>query len=645
MVRLFGFGNQTLNALLRSCRTIKEALQIHAQIVVNGRHADLFVLSGVISFFALSGTRNGLHHSRVLFSQIHFPDVFIWNAMIRGYSLSDTPEDAIFLYKSMLAEGVQSPNEFTFPFLLKSCVRLSRLQTGRQVHCHITKNGFESDIYIVNALLHLYCAFRDMKNACYVFEKSLVRDCVSYNTMISGYVQAGLAFSSLQFFKKMLELHIWLDEYTVVALLSACSSLIDPIAGKQIHCLAYIILGSVSSNILLMNALVDMYAKCGCLKMAERVLSTMGTNKSITALTSVVSAYAQCGEVEVARRIFDQIDEKEKDVVSWTAMISSYSRVGHFLEALELFVQLEGLGIKPDVVAVVAAISACARLGALELGRRIHQKYAENWPFCQHGDFTSAAVDMYAKCGDIDTAMDIFRKTPDHLKTTVLYNSTISGLAHHGLGETAITIFKEMGLLGFRPNEVTFVAILSACGHNGLVEDGKKLFESMLTVYNINPAMEHYGCMVDLLGRAGCLNEAYDIVKNMPFKANSVIWRALLGACKTHGDVELAKTAGEELLAMEPDHGARYVMLSNMLADTDQHEEATRVRKTIDDAGIQKPPGWSYVELNGTLHKFLAGDRSHLEAKATKLMLRDMYMGLKSTGYVFSASKMVFDMD
>lgn len=563
--------------------------------------------------------------------------------MIRGYSLTNTPEDAIFLYKSMLTDGVESPDEFTFPFLLKSCVRLSRLQIGRQVHCHVIKNGFESDIYIVNALLHLYCAFRDLKNASYVFEKSLVRDCVSYNTMICGHVQAGLARSSLQFFTKMRELHIWPDEYTVVALLSACSSLVDPVAGKQIHCLAYITLGSVGSNILLMNALVDMYAKCGCLKMAERVLSTMGTSKSITALTSVIRAYAYCGEVEVSRRIFDQMDEK--DVVSWTAMISSYSQVGHFQEALDLFVQLEDLGIKPDTAAVVAALSACARLGALELGRKIHHKYAENWPCDQHCDFTSAAVDMYAKCGDIDTAMDIFRKTPDNLRTVLLYNSIISGLAHHGLGETAITIFKEMELLGLRPNKITFVSVLSACGHSGLVEDGKRLFESMLTVYSINPEIEHYGCMVDLLGRAGCLNEAYRIIKSMPFKANSVIWRSLLGACKIHGDVELAKIGGQELLAMESDHGARYVMLSNMLADIDQHEEATRVRKAIDGVGIQKPPGWSYVELNGTIHKFLVSNRSHLEDKSTELMLRDVHMGLKSIGNVLSASKMVFDVD
>ncbi|KAI4300327.1 hypothetical protein L6164_033718 [Bauhinia variegata] len=625
-------GNQSLQALLKSSKTIKEALQIHSQVIRSGLHDDLFALSGLISFFALSGTKDGLRHSRILFSQIDRPDVFIWNAMIRGYSLSDTPQDAIFLYKSMLAAGVESPNTFTYPFLLKSCARLSHLKLGLQVHCHITKNGFESDNITVNALLHLYWSFGDMKNARNMFEKSLVRDCVSYNTMIAGYVEAGQPCFSLQIFREMQKFGIEPDGYTIVALLSACSLSSDSRTGKQIHCVVYKNSGSLGSNILLMNALVNMYAKCGCIKMAKRVSSTMRSSSSTTAWTSIISAYMERGEVEVARQIFDQMNER--DVVSWTAMINGYCNVGRFQEALELFLLLEKEGIKPDVVVVIAALSACGRLGAVELGRRIHHKYAENRSFDKNENFTAAVVDMYAKCGSINIATEIFRKTPENRKTTLLYNSLISGLAHHGLGKSAITIFKEMEGLGLRPDEITFVALLCACGYSGLIDEAKKLFESMGTVYDINPEMEHYGCMVDLLGKAGYLNEAYNLIQNMPFKANSIIWRAFLGACKIHGNMELAKMAGKELLVMEPDHGAHYVMLSDMLSDIRQHEEASRVRKAIDVVGIRKPPGWSYVELDGILHKFLAGGKSHPEAKAVELMLRDLTIGLQFSGHV-----------
>ncbi|XP_027367133.1 pentatricopeptide repeat-containing protein At2g22410, mitochondrial-like [Abrus precatorius] len=633
-----------LKALFASCKSIQQALQIHAHMVVTGQHHDLFLFTRLISFFVTTS----LHHSHLLFSQITNPDLFLFNAMIRAFSLSHTPQYAFFLYKSMLSKSPPIfPDAFTFPYLLKSCAKLSRPKHGLQVHCHVIKSGFELDIFVVNALLHYYFVFGDTNNACKVFEQSPVRDCVSYNTMINGLVHVGRPRCSLRAFGEMRGFCVEPDEYTLVSLLSACSLLEDHRSGKQVHGLVYRKLGCLGDNDLLMNAVVDMYAKCGRLQVAERVLSRVGLGSGkdgVEAWTSLVSAYALRGEVEVARRLFDQMGER--DVISWTAMINGYSHAGCFQEALELFVQFEGLGMKPDKFAVVAALSACAQLGALEMGRRIHHKYGgENLQRGQHEGFICAVVDMYAKCGSIDTALDIFCKTSDDLKTTFLYNCIISGLAHHGFAGNAMALFEEMGLLGLRPNEITFVKLLSACGHSGLVDDGKRLFESMLTGHGITPQMEHYGCMVDLLGRAGRLNEAYNFILNMPFKANAVIWRALLSACKVHGDVELAKLANQELLVMEHDHGARYVMLSNMLTDMDQHEEAASVRKAIDDGGIQKPPGWSYVEMNGALHKFLAGDKSHPEAKATELMLRDVNVGVNSIGHVISASKTAFDID
>ncbi|RDX89044.1 Pentatricopeptide repeat-containing protein, mitochondrial, partial [Mucuna pruriens] len=632
-----------LKAVLASCKTIHQALQLHAHVVVTGRHHDPFLMTTLISFFATASS-TGLRHSHLLFSRIPNPDLFLFNVMIRAFSLSPTPQHALSLYKSMLSASPSiSPDTFTFPFLLKSCANSSRPKLGLLLQTHVIKSGFASDIFVVNALLHFYFVFWDACNACKVFDESPVRDCVSYNTMINGLARVGRASCSIRVFGEMRGLCVEPDEYTLVGLLSACSSLEDHGTGRVVHGLVYRKFGCLGGNELLMNSLVDMYAKCGCLEVAEKVVS--GNGKSgVAAWTSLVTAYALCGKVEVARRLFDQMGER--DVVSWTAMISGYCHAGCFHEALELFVQLEGLGMEPDEVAVVAALSACARLGALELGRRIHLKYdGESWHCGHHWGFTCAVVDMYAKCGSIDTALDVFYRTSDDMKTTFLYNSIVSGLAHHGLGELAMALFEEMRLLGLGPDEVTFVALLCACGHSGLVDDGKRLFESMLSVYGVSPQMEHYGCMVDLLGRAGRLNEAYCLIQNMPFKANAVIWRALLSACKVNGDVELAKLASQELLEMEQDHGARYVMLSNMLTLMDKHDEAASVRKAIDDVGIQKPPGWSYVEMNGALHKFLAGDKSHPEAKATELMLKDIDMGLKYIGHVIGAPKMVFDID
>ncbi|XP_058775168.1 pentatricopeptide repeat-containing protein At5g56310-like [Vicia villosa] len=629
--------NQCIKSLLSSCKSLQQALQIHAHMIVTGHHNNLFLSTTLFTFYATSTSSQSLHHSHTLFSQITNPDLFLWNAIIKAYSLTlhSPPKHPFSLFKSMLSCSI-SPDSFTFPYLFKSCANLlvtdNSPKMGLQVHCHVVRNGYGSDVYVNNGMLNFYCAFGGVDDAYKVFGEIPVRNCVSFNTMINGFVRAGFVKCCFRVFEEMRGACVKPDEYTFVGLLSCCSLLENYRIGREVHGLVYRELGCFGGSVLLVNKLVDMYAKCGCLVMAERVVTVSGMKIGmgvVPAWTSLVSAYALRREVEVARRLFDRMGER--DVVSWTAMISGYSHAGCFREALELFVKMEGFGLKPDEVAVVAALSACARLGSLELGRRIHHQYAgENWTCGLNGGFISAVVDMYAKCGSIDAALDVFRKISDDVKTTILYNSIISGLAHHGLGEHALTLFEEMGLLGLKPDKITFIAVLSACGHCGLVDVGKKLFESMLTVYGVNPEMEHYGCIVDLLGRAGRLDEAHRLVLKMPFKANAVIWRALLSACKVHGDVAFARLASYELLELERDHGASYVMLSNMLADMDQHDEAAGLRKAIDNVAIQKPSGLSYMELNGTLHKFVAGDKSHTEAKTAEVVLGEINLGLNS---------------
>lgn len=636
-------GNSSLLVLLESCESLKQALQIQAQIIIHGFHHDIFPISRLISTFALWGSKDGLLHSRKLFSQLDKPNIFIWNTMIRGYSHSDTPLQSLVLYMSLLYRGIESPNNFTFPFLLNSCARLSSLRPGFQIHCHITKFGFEWDLFVRNALIHFYSFFRCTNHAQKVFDESLVRDIVSYNTMINGYAQAQQPCAALQLYRKMKDSDIQPDTFTFVALFSACSVLNDPRIVKRIHALVYKNLICVDSNMLLKTAVIDMYAKCGLMNAAERVFGTMRTSENIAAWSSMVSGYSQAGEVETARRLFDQMDQR--DIVSWTAMISGYSQAGQFREALELFGEMESLNIQPDEVTIVAILSACAGLGALDFGRRIHGQFIGNELFGRNIFVTTAVIDMYAKCGSIDTALDIFYRIPKNLKTVSLFNSMISGLAQHGFGKNAVDVFREMELMRLKPDRVTFVATLCACSHCGLVEDGKELFESMLNVYGIKPEMEHYGCMVDLLGRNGRLDEAFSLIQSMPYEANSIIWRALLGACRLHGYTEIGKIAGCKLLEVEPNHGAHYVLLSNLLANTNQWEEARKVRKLMDSKGIQKPAGWSYIEFNGALHRFLASEKSHPKAKEIELMLKEMTMRLRTAGYVPNTAQVVFDVD
>ncbi|XP_043705267.1 pentatricopeptide repeat-containing protein At2g29760, chloroplastic-like [Telopea speciosissima] len=636
-------ANQSPVSVIESCKSIKEALQVHAQIILNGFTRHNFILSRLISFFALSGSPEGLHHSRLLFSQIDRPNIFIWNTMIRGYSRNDSPSEAILLYKSMMVRGLVFPNNFTFPFLINSCARLHTTHSGEEIHCHVIKCGFDSDLFISNSFMGFYSVFGDIQSARILFDLCPHRDLVSFNTMISGCARGGQPIDALRLFGEMIVSGMEPDDFTVVALLSACSALSEPKLGKQIHCLVRKKSILYDSNDLLTGALVDMYAKCGIMDMAARVFNEMGTRKSTVAWSSMVLGYARCGQIVIARQLFDQMDER--DLVSWTAMISGYSQTGKYNEALQLFVDMEGMGMKPDEVTLVTVLSVCARLGALDSGKRLHYQYVQDGSFNHNVILTTAIIDMYAKCGSIETALDIFHRVPDKSKTIFLFNSMISGLAQHGLGKTAITILREMESVGLKPDDVTFVGLLCACSHGGLIPEGKKLFDYMLKEYGIEPQIEHYGCMVDLLGRGGHLNEAHDFIQRMPFEANSVMWRALLGACRIHGNIAIGDIAGKKLLELEPHHGARYVLLSNLFADVNQWEEAGRMRKLMEERDIQKPPGWSYVEFNGTIHKFLAGDKSHPRAKEIELMLGDMARRLKSVGYVPNTTHVLFDID
>ncbi|KAK8563549.1 hypothetical protein V6N13_006251 [Hibiscus sabdariffa] len=637
------FGISPLLSLLESCKTIKQGFQVHAQIILNGFQHHDFPISRLISFFALLGSEDGINCSQILFCQIECPNQFMYNTMIRGFSHSKFPEKALVFYSSMLRQVNRSPNNFTYPFLLNSCARLSTLKPGIQVHSHVIKFGFELDPFVGNALMHFYSVFRRLNDARIVFEGSPVRDLVSYNTMINGYGLVAQPGPALRLFRKMQDSGILPDEFTFVALLSAFSSLNDHRIGKEIHGFVYRNLYCVDSNVLLKTAILHMYAKSGLMDLAERVFSSMRSNKNTAAWSSMVSGYARCGQTEAARRMFDQMDQR--DLICWTAMISGYSQSGQYSEALELFMQMEDLGIRPDECTLAAVLSACARLGALSLGQRLHSRYIEGELCSQNIIISTALIDMYSKCGKIDSALHMFHSIPKSLKTVSLFNSMISGLAQHGLGESALAVFGEMELIGLKPDGVTFVAVLSACSHSGLIEEGKELFRSMSDVYGIKPHKEHYGCMVDLLGRDGCLDEAYDLIRSMPFEANSVIWRALLGACKVHGNIKIGEVACQKLIKLEPDHGAHYILLSNMLANTNKWEQAGRVRKVMEDRGVQKPPGWSYIEFQGTIHRFLASDKSHLQDKGIESMLQDMAMRLKSAGYVPNTTQVVFDID
>ncbi|CAA7390843.1 unnamed protein product [Spirodela intermedia] len=624
-------------AFLGSCRSLGQALQVHAQVVARGLHRHLFIVSKLVTFFALSNSTFGLDHSRLLFSLLDYPEVFLFNTMIRGYARIGPPSEAIAIFKSM-----SSPNNFTFPFLVSSCAKMPSPETGLGIHCHIVKSGFDSDIFVANSLVHFYSRFDDLSGARQLFDKIPDRDAVTYNTVINGYARAGRAAEALSLFKDMCQSEILPDAYTFVSLLSLSSSMADLPTGRFIHQLMYKNLPV--SGVLLKNALVDMYAKCGVMKAAKRAFAALRPREiSAPAISSMITGYAGRGEVEIARKLFD--DMPVKDSIAWTAIIGGYSRAGRHREALELFLEMEASGAEPDEVTVSVALSACAQAGAVEMVKRLHRCAEKKSPPRRNLVLATAIVDAYAKCGLVAAATDVFRGVDGKSKTVPLFNAMISGLAQHGLGVEALATFREMAPLNLNPDEITFTAVLCACSHSGLIEEGKKIFNSMPTDHGIRPQMEHYGCMVDLLGRGGLLKEAFGFIDEMPIEPNSVIWHSLLAACRTHGDISTGEAAARRFLLLGPDGGS-CVLLSGMLADAQRWEDSTNVRRLIGRNGNQKKPaGWSYIEWNGSLNQFLANDGSHPQTREIYRKLEEMAAQLKSAGYVPSTERVSFDID
>ncbi|KAF7842436.1 pentatricopeptide repeat-containing protein [Senna tora] len=362
---------------------------------------------------------------------------------------------------------------------------------------------------------------------------------------------------------------------------------------------------------------------------------------------SLLSFYAKFGKLSQCRYLFNQISEP--DLAMWNTLLAAYTRNASFedahvsLEVLCAFNEMQESQIRPNEVTLVALISACSNLGALSQGIWAHLFVLRN-NLVMNRFVGTALVDMYSKCGCVNLARQVFDKLPE--RDTFCYNAMIGGFAAHGHGHHALELYKRMKLEGLVPDSATFVVTMFACSHVGLVEEGCGIFESMKAVHGIEPKLEHYGCLVDLLGRAGRLKEAEKIIQEMPMKPNAILWRALLGAAKLHGNTEIGEVALKELIQLEPETSGNYVLLSNMYANVNRWDDVKRVRKMMKHHGVNKMPGFSIVEINGAMHEFLTGDKTHPFSKEIYLKIEEMNRRLQQEyGYKPRTSQVLFDME
>lgn len=454
-----------------------------------------------------------------------------------------------------------------------------------------------------------------------------------YNTLIRAYATSPTPNVALFLFLKLLcdEQDLLPDKYTFTFVLKACASLCSVKEGQQIH--GHVIKNGLILDVYICNTLLRMYARCRCFEVARHLLDRM-PNRDVISWNAVLSGYVEMGLVDLAFDLFSEMPVKNleswnfmlsgyansglldeatrvfeempvKDVVSWNALLTGYANAGRHNEVLVLFENMQRARVKPDIRTLVTLLSTCAGIGALRQGKWVHT-YVDRNGIEVNGFLATALVDMYSKCGCIEKAQEVFDGTSR--KDVSTWNAMIAGLSIHGYGKHALEVFSSMVENGIKPNEVTFVSLLSACSRAGLLYESREIFGNMFSVYGIVPTIEHYGCMVDLLGRFGLLKEAKQLVEKMPQKDVAIIWESLLSACRNHGNVELAEHIAGKLLELDPRDNTGYVQLSNVHASKGRWSDVVDVRRKMREKRISKVPGGSMIEVDGIVHEFLAGE-------------------------------------
>ncbi|KAK6918423.1 DYW domain [Dillenia turbinata] len=595
----------TLGSVLRVCSALgwlHIGEQIHGFVVKSQFVSNVYVVTGLVDMYAKCWR---MLQAECLFGRMPCRNHVTWTAMVTGYSQNGHGQRAMECFRDMRVEGVEV-NQYAFPSILTACGVVQAHYFGMQVHGCIWRSGFGTNAFVESALVDMYAKCGDLNSARTVLETMEVDNVVSWNSMIVGCVRQGFEEEALSLFRKMHARNMKMDDFTYPSILNSFVFLMDRKIAMSVHSL--IIKNGFESFKLVANALIDMYAKQGNLDGAFEVFNKM----------------------------------PDKDVISWTSLLTGYAHNGFHVEAIKLFCDMRSAGITPDQFVIASVFSACAELTLLEFGQQVHANFVKS------GLESSLSVDnslvaLYAKGGCIDDAKRIFDSMQD--RDVITWTTLIVGYAQNGRGDDSIRFYESMISSGCKPDLVTFIGLLFACSHAGLVDDGLRYFKSMDNIYAIKPGPEHYACMIDLLGRSGKLDEAKELLNEMVVEPDQTVWKALLGACRVHKNVELAERAAYNLFELEPLNAMPYVMLSNIYSASGRWEDAARTRRLMKSRGVNKEPGRSWMEINGLVHSFTSEDRVHPRTREIYSKVDEIMIVIKKAGYKPDVSFALHDMD
>ncbi|XP_058081413.1 pentatricopeptide repeat-containing protein ELI1, chloroplastic [Magnolia sinica] len=512
--------------------------------------------------------------------------------------------------------------------------RIRSVDHTLQAHAALLRNNLHHHPVLAFKLQRAYSSLGHLEYARSLFDHTPEPTIFSWTAIIHAHSTAGLhSHALLLYFQMLTDGTVQPNAFTFSSVLKSCSLT----QSRALHSQA--LKFCLDSDPYVRTALLDIYARNGDVDSAQHLFDTMPV-KNLVSSTAMMTCHVKYGRIVHARQLFDTMGVR--DVVCWNVMIDGYAQHGWPGESLDLFRQMLAAKTRPNEVTMLSVLSACAQLGALELGKWVHS-YMEINGIQFNVQVGTALIDMYCKCGSLDDACSVFDKIVN--KDIVAWNSMIVGYAMHGHSQEALEQFSQLCCLGLRPTDITFIGVLNACSHAGLVEEGRQFFRSMKDEYGIEPKIEHYGCMVDLLGRAGLLEEAYELVKSMPIEPDLVLWGSLLGACKLHKNMNLGETIAEFLLDKGLANSGTYILLSNIYAMAGKWDAVGRVRTMMKDSGVQKEPGCSSIEVNNKIHEFFAGDLRHPRSKEIYLMLDELIGLIKAHGYLPQTEIVLHDIE